>query len=220
MDKNFYEILGVSQKATAREISEAYRNFVLKNHPDRFVEASEKRQVEEQLKDVTEAYNTLSKPNLRAKYDEEIAGVSSSVEQAAKKPPKEQAREYYQQAMAALQGGDFTAALSLFDYALRLTPEDTQALFQAGMIRLKNPKWRVKGAQQVEEAIQKDPFNAKYVMAYAKFLIESGQSMRAERILDQAYDYHKADPAFNEFMAGLQGDKKGGSGFSLFGKKK
>jgi curved DNA-binding protein CbpA len=217
LEKNFYDILGLTPKATTREVADAYRNLVLSHHPDRFTEASEKFEAEEVLKAVTEAYNTLSRPALRAQYDKDHLGGSSP--EQAKKSPQEQARDFFQQAMTRVQT-DPTGALSLFDYVIRLTPDDAQALFHAGMIRLRSPKWRVQGAQQVEAAITKDPFNARYVVEYARFLMGSGQTLRAERILSQALQYHTNDPSVTDLLAACGGEDKNTQGFGLFGKKK
>lgn len=216
-EKSFYEILGLTPKATTREIADAYRTIVREHHPDRFAEAPEKSTAEEFLKSVTEAYNTLSRPGLRAQYDKDhLAGTPT---EAVKKPPQEQAREFFQQGMARLQT-DPPGALTLFDYVLRLTPEDAAALFQAGMIRLSSPRWRVQGAQQVEAAILRDPFNARYVVAYAQFLIDNGQAIRAEKILTQALENHASEPTVTGLLAKIQGGDKPPQGFSLFGKKK
>ena len=64
--KNYYQILGVREDADYEEIKIAYRKLAVKYHPD--INQGD-REKEEKFKEITEAYNILSNPKLRAKYD-------------------------------------------------------------------------------------------------------------------------------------------------------
>ena len=57
MEKNLYDILGVSKDATQDEIKKAYRKLSLKYHPDRHATDTpeEQKKYEELFKDVTHA---------------------------------------------------------------------------------------------------------------------------------------------------------------------
>lgn len=61
INKNFYEILGVSEDASEKEIKKAYRKIALENHPDRNPE--NKEEAERVFKEATEAYETLVNPD-------------------------------------------------------------------------------------------------------------------------------------------------------------
>lgn len=65
--KNYYNILGLSPKATQEEIKSAYRRLVHKYHPD--IAGNDSDSVQ-RFKDITEAYETLSSTQKRAQYDE------------------------------------------------------------------------------------------------------------------------------------------------------
>ncbi len=65
--RDYYEILGVSRKASQEEIKKAYRKIALKNHPDR---NQGNKQAEERFKEATEAYEILSNSDKRKKYDQ------------------------------------------------------------------------------------------------------------------------------------------------------
>lgn len=65
--KDYYEILGVDKKASIEDIKKAYRQLALKYHPDR--NTSDKN-AEEKFKEINEAYQVLSDPEKRARYDQ------------------------------------------------------------------------------------------------------------------------------------------------------
>jgi DnaJ-class molecular chaperone len=69
MNKDYYSILGINSSATQDEIKRAYKKLAMQYHPDRnagFQEESEKK-----MKEINEAYNTLSDSEKREMYDYE-----------------------------------------------------------------------------------------------------------------------------------------------------
>lgn len=65
---DYYETLGVGRKATEKEIKTAYRKLARKWHPDLHKD-KDKTEAEEKFKQINEAYEVLSDPEKRAKYD-------------------------------------------------------------------------------------------------------------------------------------------------------
>merc|ERR1719231_1330208 len=64
---DFYELLGVAKTADAAAIKKAYRSLALKWHPDK--NPTNKAEAEKQFVAITEAYETLSDPEKRKRYD-------------------------------------------------------------------------------------------------------------------------------------------------------
>ena len=65
--KDYYKILGLNtSKVSLEEIKNAYRKSVKKNHPD---VNGQDTLAEEKIKDINEAYNTLTNNSLKRKYD-------------------------------------------------------------------------------------------------------------------------------------------------------
>src|SRR3954447_19252834 len=65
--RDYYETLGVAKTATEDEIRSAFRKLARKYHPD---VAKDKKTAEEKFKQINEAYEVLSDPEKRKKYDQ------------------------------------------------------------------------------------------------------------------------------------------------------
>src|SRR5213595_3398424 len=65
--RDYYETLGVSKTASEDEIRSAFRKLARKYHPD---VAKDKKVAEEKFKEINEAYEVLSDPEKRKKYDQ------------------------------------------------------------------------------------------------------------------------------------------------------
>ncbi|WP_299492433.1 molecular chaperone DnaJ [Acaryochloris sp. IP29b_bin.137] len=75
MARDYYDILGVSRSADPDELKRAYRRLARKYHPD----VNKEPGAEETFKEINKAYETLSDPQMRGRYDQfGEAGVSSA----------------------------------------------------------------------------------------------------------------------------------------------
>lgn len=75
MARDLYEVLGVAREADKEEIKRAYRRLARKFHPD----VNKEDGAEERFKEINRAYEILSEPEMRARYDRfGEAGVGSA----------------------------------------------------------------------------------------------------------------------------------------------
>ncbi|SCG83623.1 molecular chaperone DnaJ [Proteiniborus sp. DW1] len=64
--RDYYEVLGVDKNATEQEIKKAFRQLAKKYHPDL---NPDNKDAEQKFKEVNEAYEVLSDPDKKARYD-------------------------------------------------------------------------------------------------------------------------------------------------------
>jgi curved DNA-binding protein len=66
--RDYYEVLGVPRTATPEDVKRAYRRLARKHHPD-LQPVGQRAEAAERFKEINEAYEVLSDPDKRAKYD-------------------------------------------------------------------------------------------------------------------------------------------------------
>lgn len=76
---NYYKILEVDKNASPEVIEKAYKTLVKKYHPD-LQESNMRQKAEEKIKLINEAYEVLSNPISKAKYDETLSKTEHSEE--------------------------------------------------------------------------------------------------------------------------------------------
>lgn len=75
--RNYYTVLGVSNKASDDEIKKAYKKLALKNHPDK--NKGQEKKYTEIFKELEHAYSILKNKKLREKYNNYISNDTVKV---------------------------------------------------------------------------------------------------------------------------------------------
>src|SRR5437016_2863858 len=107
-----YEVLGVNKDASADEIRKAYRKLAKQFHPDL---NPGKPEAEARFKSVTAAYDLLSDPEKKARYDRgEIDESGAERPRYSYRPHAEGAQGWKYQPQGEMDAGDLDDILSMF----------------------------------------------------------------------------------------------------------
>ena len=67
--RDYYDVLGIGRETSDDEIKKAFRRLARQYHPDLQTDPQQKKKAEEKFKEANEAYEVLSNPELRKRYD-------------------------------------------------------------------------------------------------------------------------------------------------------
>jgi len=108
--KDYYQILGVSRNASEKEIKQAYRRLARKHHPD--LNPGDKS-AEAKFKEINAAYEVLSNPEKRKKYDQ-FGEQWEYAEQFAKSGGQERVRWDFGRGGTNFEYGDLSGFSDIF----------------------------------------------------------------------------------------------------------
>lgn len=150
MNKNPYEILGVSESATDDEIKEAYRALAKKYHPDRYIDDGLKEMATEKMQQINEAYDAIK--DMRAGKNSTYSGSYTGSTQSG--------NGTFAEIRRLINTGQYTAA----DAALERIPQDKRDAewhFLRGCVLLRRG-WYHDATKYFDTACRMDPYNQEY----------------------------------------------------------
>ncbi len=149
MNKNPYEVLGVSESATDEEIKEAYRALAKKYHPDRYIDDGLKEMATEKMQQINEAYDAIK--DMRAgKSSGGYSGYNSGYSGSTG----------FAEIRRMINAGQYTAA----ETALEQVPAEKRNAewhFLRGCILLRRG-WYHDATKYFDTACRMDPYNQEY----------------------------------------------------------
>jgi curved DNA-binding protein CbpA len=122
---DYYAVLRVSKHASQAEIKKAFRRLARQVHPDL---NPNNAAAAAQFTQISEAYEVLSDPQRRSRYDgTDFNEPVSSKEPAPATPQHKSSQSLYLQALDKLSQRDYRGAIKDFDEAIALYPGGTEA---------------------------------------------------------------------------------------------
>ncbi len=180
-----YDTLGVQPDATEDEIRAAFRKLTREYHPDRF-RGEEREAAEVRFQGITEAFNVLSRPQARDKYDRELAILSPSASSSRGQDPKELAKRLAAKGAEDLKAGRMHDALENLRLAIDHDDDNARAHYFYGFA-LSRSRTRAKdGLRHLERATAIEPNNATYKAEAALVSLAVGMASRAARLAHEA----------------------------------
>lgn len=207
--QDLYEVLGVPRSAGPEEVRAAYYGLAKKFHPDRFIREELKAKAEKVFGHITEAYSTLSQPETRQKYDEEIDLRSANRAPEKSVDPEELARFNFKRGKEHFQKGRFGEAVSFFQNACHQAPTKAEYFRYLALTQSKNPRWRKQAEENFLRAIDLAPSEAENYANLGSLYMRGGLRTKGREMFQKALQW---DPSNQEALQGLAagGDGKRG----------
>jgi curved DNA-binding protein CbpA len=208
---SYYDVLRVSNDASADEIKMAYYALARHFHPDLFSKAdpSLQRRIETAFARVTQAYDTLRDAGQRATYDSKLQ-AQVRAQQLAEQAPKptlkkkerapgepdesddpqinvnERAEQQFKEGFAALIAGQRTQALSLLASAARTIPVEPRYRAFYGKALASHEGSRRLAEAELQAAVRLEPNNSEYRLMLAELYRDLGFGVRARTEAERA----------------------------------
>ena len=126
--RTYYDILGVDSQASADDVRAAFRRLARERHPDRY-QPNDRVAAEREFQAITEAYNVLSDPDRRARYDQGLANLT----RPNLANPREVARALVAKAVGLMKVGEHAQAGELLAQAVAHDQQSARARHLYGL---------------------------------------------------------------------------------------
>ncbi|MGE5341813.1 MAG: J domain-containing protein [Candidatus Omnitrophota bacterium] len=220
---DYYQLLGVKNTAALDEIKRMYFQYARKYHPDR-VSSSPDPDIKEKANvvfaEINKAYDTLSSPDKKKEYDiaiyrentQALMGHESAIERA---------RVLYRKSKLLYGQKQYTESLTLVEEAAGLDPTKASYFLLLGLCQMNIPKFRRVAVDNLQKAIDLEPWNVEAYAAMGLLYMSEGQSNRAETFFRKALSINPEHALAKKKLDEItRADDKKKNIFNIFGKSK
>lgn len=211
-----YDILGLPEDATAKEIKGTYFALAKAFHPDRYHRESEKKlkNIQSAFTALAHAYETLKTQEGREAYDAKMykeieirkkrkaSGLAENVSPQDRQT--EQGLESFEEGIRLLNDDDAEAAVVYLARAVHYSPQNPLYHAYYGKALSDDKKQKHKAEAEFQAAVKLDPTNSKIRIMLVEFLIEMNMSKRAEGELKRFLETVPGDRDARALLAKLQ----------------
>jgi DnaJ-class molecular chaperone len=206
--KNFYEVLGIDQSASQEQVRSAFRKLARERHPDRF-QGVVRKDAEREFQAITEAYNILSEPERRARYDQTLQSAGGS---EGLTNPRELARAMLAKAVSLMRAGDTSRAGEFFSQAVAHDPQSAQAHHLYGSFLAQHGGRLEEALRQLDQAVKLDPLNVRVLLDASRLFARARMFTRATRLAETAAELSPDDPTVESWLQQLRQAARGEGG--------
>ncbi len=212
---DYWELLGVSKRASTEEIKNAYFRLSKKFHPDRFPKEDKEIQAmaSKVFREINTAYEVLSDPKKREEYHKSLV---------QEKPQKE--REFispetrFKEGKVMYNKKRFKEAAYLFDLALRLDPDNPTYMYWKGVALSKLPGSEKEAEEILLAFADRQPWDPKPFIVLANMYAQRGLKTKALSFVNKALALDPEHPTALKLKKLLEGHQKKKGLFDFFKK--
>ncbi len=200
--ETFYEILDVSPDAETEAIKDSYYALARRYHPDRFHKSVTPlhARLSTSFARITQAYETLTKPQSRATYDATLERTRQFTESAPAKSSAPKATDFdedtdtnaldaeynFKEGFGALQQGRINAAINHLAACARAVPNEPRYRAYYGRALAANERTRRLAENEIQAAVKLEPSSATYRAMLGELFFDLKFHRRAQTELDRA----------------------------------
>ncbi len=191
--------LGVSADASSNEIKTAYRDKVLRYHPDRHATVTDpdlRDKLSHLLALASEAHTALSKKaeqrassTTSAAPNAPLASATSSAASATDPSSDFDGRSHaaalFRHAEQAYELQDFWQTIQLCRQAVKVCDQEPKYHYLLALCLIRNKKWRKEASYSLKKAVELDGKNPEYLSMLAVLYDAEGLHVRAENLFKQ-----------------------------------